>query len=327
MYNESENVRGLINKVTAVLEKVGCLWEVVCVNDGSNDDTLAHLVMAHDSDRRIKIIDFSRNFGKECALSAGINYATGDAVITMDADFQHPSETIENFIEKWKNGADIVFGIRKSRVNEALLKRTGAKIFYYLMGKMTSLPNHDKIGDFCLLDRKVVQVLNQLPENNRFMKGLFSWVGFRQDVVEYELMDRKTGRSKWNYWRLFNFALDGITSFSSIPLRIWTYLGLALFASSILYAFKVIFVKIFMGIDVPGYPSLMVAVLFLGGIQLVSSGILGEYIGRVYLEIKSRPLYVVRGLYGISPQDPCTNRFGIGSDQTAGAKDFSDIGR
>ncbi len=191
-----------------------------------------------------------------------------------------------------------MFGVRRSRDKESLLKRLASKIFYHLFGRISGIPNHNRIGDFCLLDAKVADVVRQLPEKNRFMKGLFAWVGFEKAYVMYDLQDRHAGRTKWNYWRLWNFALDGITSFSTIPLRIWTYVGFTIAAMSILYAGKIIYQELVHGIDVPGYASLMVAMLFLGGIQLISFGIFGEYLGRIYIEVKGRPKYLVRKSYG-----------------------------
>lgn len=312
MYNEEANIRLFYEDVSKVLDNLECTWEVVCVNDGSKDNTLAQLVQLNQSDARVKVIDFSRNFGKELALSAGIDFATGHAVIPIDADLQHPPEVIGEMLDKWKDGADIVFGVRRSREKESLPKRLLSKIFYKLFGKISGIPNHNRIGDFCLLDAKVADIIRKLPEKNRFMKGLFAWVGYNKAYVIFDLQDRNAGHTKWNYWRLWNFALDGITSFSTIPLRIWTYVGFTIATLSILYAGKVIFHALAHDIDVPGYASLMVALLFLGGIQLISLGIIGEYLGRIYIEVKGRPKYLIRESYGFDSSSNC-----IRSENTA----------
>ncbi|GBD39761.1 putative glycosyltransferase [bacterium HR37] len=298
MYNEAENVSPFYESVSRVLNDIGLPWEMICVNDGSRDNTLTYLIALHQRDPRVKVVDFSRNFGKEVALSAGIDYATGDAVVTIDADLQHPPDVIKELISKWYDGCDIVFAVRRTRKVEGLFKRITTRIFYRVLGWLANIPNHDKIGDFCLLDKRVLEVLRKLPEHNRFMKGLFAWVGFKQDFVVYDLNTRKRGATKWSYWRLWNFALEGITSFSTIPLRMWTYIGFAIALVSFLYAAFIIVHTLVLGIDVPGYASLIVSILFMGGIQLISLGIIGEYIGRIYNEVKERPLYIVREAYG-----------------------------
>jgi glycosyltransferase involved in cell wall biosynthesis len=304
MYNEAENVLVFYEQVSLVLNKLGFSWEIVCVNDGSKDDTLALLLSLNKQDPRVKVIDLTRNFGKELALSAAIDYASGDAIISIDGDLQHPPEAIIDLVDKWRKGAEIVFGVRRTREKESAVKRFSSKAFYSLLGKISEIPNHKGIGDFCLLDRRVVNILRKLPERNRFMKGLFSWVGFNQDFVVYDVKERNAGETKWNYWRLWNFALDGITSFSTLPLRIWTYVGGVLASLSIAYATFIVLRTIILGIDVPGYASLIVAILFLGGVQLISLGVIGEYLGRVYSEVKERPLYITRKVYGFKDTKP-----------------------
>ena len=302
MFNEAENIHKFFSRLKAVLEKVGCLWEVICINDGSEDATLSCLISFHQQDSRVKVIEFSKNFGKEYAISAGIHHASGDAIIVIDSDLQHPPETIIDFIGRWRNGSEIVFGVRHSRENEKVLKRISSKMFYFIFGKLTKNRSYQNISDFCLLDKKVVNIIKEFPEQNRFMKGIIAWVGFKQDFVEYRLQKRNAGQSKWNYWRLWNFAIEGITSFSTITLRIWTYIGFTLSFISFLYAGKIVLEKIIFGIAVPGYASLIVAITLLGGVQMLSLGIIGEYIGRIYIEVKNRPLFIIRKLYGFDQE-------------------------
>lgn len=314
VYNEAANIRVFYDRVVEALDKWDVTWEVVFVNDGSKDETLASLLALHGQDPRVRIIDFSRNFGKECALSAGIEHASGDGVVSIDADLQHPPAVIPQMIDKWRAGADIVFGVRRTRKHESALKGWAAQAFYQTLGYLTDIPSPNNLGDFCLIDRKVVEVLRQLPEQNRFIKGLFAWVGFRQDFLAYDLQARHGGKTKWSYWRLWNFALEGITSFSTVPLRIWTYLGFVFAVVSMLYAtFIIVRVSVY-GIDVPGYASLIVAILFLGGVQLISLGVIGEYLGRVYIEVKGRPLYIVRNLYGFRDVE---EKYGMGEPPTS----------
>lgn len=299
IYNEAANIAPFYERASKVLDGLTTQWEIICVNDGSRDDSISFLVSLHQQDPRIKVVDLSRNFGKEVALSAGINYISGDAIITIDADLQHPPEVITEMVKKWHEGYEIVFATRRSRKAESWLKRNTSKVFYWLLGWLTDIPSHNKIGDFCLLDRRVVEALKQFPEHNRFMKGLFAWVGFKQNFVMYDMHERNSGTTKWNYWRLWNFAIEGITSFSTVPLQVWTYMGFYIALLSLIYATVIAVRTLALGIDVPGYASLMVSILFIGGVQLISLGIIGEYIGRIYKEVKGRPLYLVRKLYGI----------------------------
>ncbi|PZO55629.1 MAG: glycosyltransferase [Phormidesmis priestleyi] len=299
LYCEASNLDLLFSRLEAVLNRLGCPYEIVCVDDGSSDDTIEGLQMHRQRNPRIKIVALSRNFGKELALTAGIDYACGAAVVPIDADLQDPPELIEALVAKWKEGYDVVYAKRRSRQGETWLKRATANSFYRVMERMSKVPIPRDTGDFRLLDRRVVEVIKRLPERTRFMKGLFAWVGYRQTEVMYDREPRYSGETKWNYWRLWNFAIDGIASFSLAPLRIWSYIGLIFAAISFLYGSFLLLRTLFLGIDVPGYASLMVAVLFLGGIQMVSLGVLGEYLGRVYEEVKGRPLYLVRDAYGI----------------------------
>lgn len=301
LYNEEPNIDHLFERLVSVLERLNMKYEIVCVNDGSKDNTLKYLLEHHRRNPAIKVIGLSRNFGKEIALTAAIDYARGAAVVPIDADLQDPPELIEQLIAKWREGYDVVYATRRSRQGESWIKRFTAQAFYKTIAQMSRVAIPSNTGDFRLLDRRVVDALKQMPERNRFMKGLFAWVGFKQTSVLYDRPQRYKGATKWNYWRLWNFAIDGITSFSFLPLKVWSYIGLVLSLLSFLYASFLIIRTLLFGIDVPGYASLMVAVLFLGGVQLLTLGILGEYLGRVYEEVKGRPLYLVRECYGFDP--------------------------
>jgi len=302
LYNEEKNIDYLFQRLESVLDKVGLTYEIICVNDGSRDRTLEKLVTHYHRNSCIKVINFSRNFGKEIALTAGIDFANGAAVIPIDADLQDPPELIEALIAKWQEGFDVVYATRRTRQGETWLKRFTANAFYRVIGQMTAVTIPCDTGDFRLLDRRVVVALKQLPERTRFMKGLFAWVGFRQTAIYYDRDQRYQGQSKWNYWRLWNFAVDGITSFSLAPLKIWSYIGIFLSFIAFIYAFFLVLRTLILGVDVPGYASLMVVILFLGGMQLVTLGIIGEYLGRVYEEVKGRPLYLIRDIYGIETE-------------------------
>ncbi|MFB2937522.1 glycosyltransferase family 2 protein [Aerosakkonemataceae cyanobacterium BLCC-F154] len=302
LYNEELNIDYLFERLESVLERLSSTYEIVCVNDGSKDNTLKCLIDHHYRNSAIKVVNLSRNFGKEIALTAGIDYAVGAAVIPIDADLQDPPELIGELVEKWREGYDVVYATRRSRQGESWLKKITALAFYSTIGKMSRVPIPANTGDFRLLDRKVVEALKQLPERTRFMKGLFAWVGFKQTSVMFDRQPRLKGKTTWNYWRLWNFAIDGITSFSLLPLKVWGYLGFIISFISFLYASFLIIRTLIYGVDWPGYASLMVAVLFLGGIQLLTLGIIGEYLGRVYEEVKRRPLYLVRELYGVESQ-------------------------
>ncbi len=298
-YNEEKNVDYLFDRLINVLDKLETTYEIICVNDGSKDDTLNCLIKYHQTQPQIKVINLSRNFGKEIALTAGIDYATGEAIIPIDADLQDPPELIEQLVAKWREGYDVVYAMRRSRQGESWFKRFTANAFYQTIGKMSRVAIPPNTGDFRLLDRRVVEAIKKMPERNRFMKGLFAWVGFKQTSVLFDREPRFQGNTTWNYWKLWNFAIDGITSFSFLPLKVWSYIGLCVSCLSFLYASFLVIRTIFLGIDVPGYASLMVAVLFFGGVQLMTLGIIGEYLGRVYEEVKGRPLYFVRESYGI----------------------------
>lgn len=298
IYNEEENIGQLYPRVVAVLADITDSYEIICVNDGSSDSSYEMLTALNRADGRLKIINLSRNFGKELALSAGLDMTSGEIVIPIDADLQDPPELIKDLVEKWREGYDIVNACRRSRQGESWLKRTTARGFYRFMNRLSDIKIPENTGDFRLLSRQAVEVLKGMPERTRFMKGLFAWVGFRQATIYYDRQPRYAGKSKWNYWKLVNFAFDGFASFSTIPLRVWSYCGVVLSLLSLCYALFLIIRTIIYGRDWPGYASTMVAILFIGGIQLISLGVIGEYLGRIYSEVKQRPLYVVRNRVG-----------------------------
>ena len=299
MLNEAEMVPIIVGRLTEVLTKVGEPFEIIAVNDGSTDDTAALLDDAHDADARIKVLHLSRNFGKELALTAGFDHASGDAVIAIDADLQDPPELIEEFVRLWREGYDVVYGQRSDRKTDTAMKRATANWFYRVMHRLSRIDIPASAGDFRLMDRKAVDALNRLRERNRFMKGLFAWVGYRQIAVPYSRLPRAAGKTKFSYWRLWNFAIDGITSQSTVPLRIAGYLGLLTASVAVAYGLFLIIRTILVGVDVPGFASIMVAVLFLGGVQLMVLGVIGEYLGRVFEETKHRPIYLVRSSKGV----------------------------
>ncbi len=294
MHNESENVAAFYARTHAVLDRTGEPWEIVCVDDGSRDDTLDRLVALHRRDPRVRVIELSRNFGKEIALTAGIDAAVGDAVIPIDADLQDPPELIPDMLAKWREGYDVVYATRIERAGETWLKKATAGGFYRLMERLSDVPMPPNTGDFRLMARPAVDALREARERNRFMKGLFAWVGFRQYSLGYHRDPRAAGTTKWSYWRLIRLAIEGITSFSSAPLQIATWLGLAVASLSFVYGVVRIVITLLYGNPVAGYPSLMVVILFLGGVQLITLGIIGAYVGRIYQEVKGRPLYIVR---------------------------------
>lgn len=297
MYNEEDGLSVLLDRLCPVLDALGESYEIVCIDDGSRDGTLAALKAAQERIPQIVAVELSRNFGKESALSAGLDLARGQAVIPFDADLQDPPDLIPALVAKWREGFDVVLARRENRKAEGHLKRFTAWAFYRTHNVLAEHPIPNNVGDFRLMDRRVVDVLKQLPERRRFMKGLFAWVGFKTATIDFERAARAAGDTKWNYWKLWNFALEGITSFSSLPLRFWSYVGAAVAAISFLYAAFIVLFTLFAGIDVPGYASLLVIVLFLGGLQLLSLGLLGEYVGRIYAEVKGRPLYVLRRVH------------------------------
>lgn len=304
-YNEGDGVALYYRALCDVMAQVPTVrFEVICVDDGSRDDTLALLVALSKQDARFKVGELSRNFGKEAAMTAGIDIAHGDAVVIIDADLQDPPSLIPEMIQRWQAGADVVLARRSDRSVDSLLKRKTAEWFYNMHNRMSHIRIPENVGDFRLMSRAAVDALKQLPEQQRFMKGLFAWVGFRTEIIDYKRQERTAGTTKFTGWKLWNFALEGITSFSTVPLRMWTYVGGTVALLTILYAAYIVLRTLITGIDVPGYASLLVAVLFMGSLQLMSIGILGEYIGRIYIESKRRPPYLLRAVHGRTEHMP-----------------------
>ena len=310
MRNEQAMLDLLFARLFPVLDVIGETYEIICVNDGSTDETLARLVDLHSKNASLRIVDLSRSFGKEAALTSGMEHARGDAVVVMDADLQDPPELIKDFIATWKSGSQVVYGARRSRDQDGFFKRVSAQKFYALFNHLSDTPIPPDAGDFRLMDRVAVDALLRLPEHSRFMKGMFAWVGFKQTGVPFDRPERPAGDTKWPFWSLYKFALDGIFSFSTVPLRVWTWVGSMAAVFALVYAAFLIVRTLIYGADVPGYASLMVAVLFFGGVQLISTGVLGEYIGRIYRDSKARPLYIVNQTIGFKdhPKKPAKSR-------------------
>jgi glycosyltransferase involved in cell wall biosynthesis len=293
LYNEAAVIVAFHERLGAVLDRVGLSTEIIYVNDGSTDESLSSLLALRQRDQRIAIVDLSRNFGKELALTAGLDHALGDAVVVIDADLQDPPELIPELIAGWNQGYDVVSAQRISREGESWLKRLTAALFYRLLERSMPTPVPRDTGDFRLLSRRALDATNSLRERHRLMKGLFAWIGFPQLSVPYRREARYAGRSKWSYWRLWNLALEGLTSFTIAPLRLASYLGAAVALFAFVYAAVIVYKTLAYGDPVRGYPSLMVTILFLGGVQLLSLGVIGEYLGRIFNETKHRPLYLV----------------------------------
>ncbi|MCW2265086.1 glycosyltransferase involved in cell wall biosynthesis [Gluconobacter cerinus] len=297
-YNEEGLVAVFADKVIPILDEIsGVKWIIVCIDDGSKDATLEQLVALSFKDSRFQILELSRNFGKEAALTAGLDAADADAVVIIDADLQDPPEVISQMVKAWREGAEAVLGRRVDRSSDSALKRRTAAWFYDLHSKISHVPIPENVGDFRLMDRCVVEALKRLPERQRFMKGLFAWVGFRTVMIDYVRIPRSVGTTKFSVFSLWNFALEGFTSFSTIPIRLWTYLGIMGASCSILYGFFIVIRTIFFGNSVPGYASLFTAIVLFSSVQILSIGMMGEYIGRIYMETKQRPIYVLRKKY------------------------------
>lgn len=303
MYNEEAVISHTYERLKAVMENCGDTYELIFVNDGSRDRTVEIMQEISVRDAHVKLIDFSRNFGHQVAISAGMDYAAGDAVVVIDADLQDPPEVILQMIAKWKQGYEVVYAKRIKRHGETLFKKTTAKMFYRLLASMTSVEIPTDTGDFRLIDQKVCAVLRGLKEKNRYVRGLVSWVGFRQTMVEYVREERFAGETKYPLKKMIRFALDGITSFSHKPLKIASYIGFALSLSSFLYLFFVVFQRLFTNWTVPGWTSIVGVNLLFNGIVLMLLGVIGEYIGRIYDESKDRPLYIVRETFGYGDKE------------------------
>lgn len=305
--NEEEVVQTFVTEVSAVLEQLGVTYEILFIDDGSTDATAEVITDISRRDPSVKLVQLSRNFGKEAALTAGLEWAGGDAVVPMDVDLQDPPEVIRDFVRLWREGYDTVIGKRQSRDSDTRAKRLSAQLFYSIYNRLAERPIEADVGDFRLMNRKVVAATLRLRERNRFMKGLFGWAGYRTAMVPYERASRKAGQTKFNYWRLWNFALDGITSFSTVPLRIWSYVGGVVAFGAVLYLTLIVLQTLLFGRETPGWASVMVVVLLLGAVQLITLGIFGEYLGRLYIEAKGRPIYQVMRTEGelAPPEDVC----------------------
>jgi len=301
MHNEMEVLDAFFARIAEATAGLGVEVEIICVDDGSRDATLQGLIDHARRDPAVKVIALARNFGKEAAMTAGIEAAGGDMIVPIDADLQDPPELIAEFVRLWEAGYDVVYGSRADRSSDTAMKRTTARLFYRVFNRVSDLEIPESAGDFRLMDRQVVEALKTLPESNRFMKGLFAWVGFRQIGVPYVRPGRAAGTSSWGYLRLMRFAIDGITSFSTAPLRMWTALGLVAAIVAVIGAIALIVRVLIVGREAPGYASLMVVLLFSFASQMIAFGVLGEYVGRLYQEAKGRPIYVVRARIGFDP--------------------------
>jgi glycosyltransferase involved in cell wall biosynthesis len=303
VFNEEAYLAPLVERLARGLEGLELTWSALFVDDGSTDATLERLRALAAGDARISALALSRNFGKEAALAAGLRRAKGDAVVLMDADLQHPPEAIPQFVDAWRAGAKIVFGLRRDRVGESVGRTRLAKLFYGLFRMVSETPIPDGVTDFLLLDRQAADALNSLGERCRFSKGLYAWIGFRSAYVPFSVGERETAASRWSMLALARYAFDGLASFSSLPLKMWSYLGLVISAAAIAYSLYFVVETLVFGADVPGFPSLIVSITFFAGVQLISLGVLGEYVSRVFQEVKARPLYVVAEEIGSPPVD------------------------
>jgi len=298
VFNEEGAVGKFVSTMSDVVREAGVRAEFVFANDGSTDNTLVDLFDLQASDPRVRIVNLSRNFGKEAALTAGLAESRGHVVVPIDVDLQDPPQLLIPFLEKWRAGYDVVYGVRKGRDTDGFVKRITANTFYRIFNALSPTPIPENVGDFRLIDRRVVDAILSMGERNRFMKGLFAWVGYPSIGVEFERPERADGQSKWTLWRLWNFALDGITSFSTAPLRIWTYIGITLAGACSIYAFVILTLAITGRIDdAPGFASQLLVILFLGAVQLIALGLIGEYLARVLTETKQRPVYILEGVY------------------------------
>jgi len=297
VFDDAESIAAFLAALRPVLERSVASWTVLFVNDGSRDDTLARILAERTQDARIAVLDLARNFGKEAALSAGLDRTRARAVVPMDVDLQDPPDLIEDFVARWRDGFDVVYARRASRRGDGWCKRFTARAFYRIYNRFSSVAVPVDVGDYRLMDQRVIDVLRAMPERARFLKGMYAWAGFRQCAVDFQRSERHSGQSKWRWRALFGYAVDGLISFSAVPLRLWTVLGLSVAIGTLGYAGWLVLRTLIYGRDVPGYASLMVGVLFMNALVLISVGVLGEYIARIYEEVKARPLYVVRDFH------------------------------
>ena len=305
--NEQRSIPLLERRLTLALETLGRPFDVIFVDDGSTDKTLAVLRELNARDPRFKTVSLSRNFGKEIAVAAGLKHATGDGVVIMDGDLQHPPETITEFVKRWDEGYEVVYGRRRGRDADSPIIRFTSRAFYRIFKAMSGTELPDGAGDFRLLDRKAVDALNRINERARFNKGLYAWIGFKSVGVPFDVEARHDGASRWKPRRLFAFAMDGFASFSTMPLKVWSYLGLIVSAFAFLYALVFLAKTLIFGIDQPGFPTMIISVMLLSGVQLISLGVIGDYLGRVYEEVKRRPLFLVGERIGV-PDMPFDER-------------------
>ncbi|MBI5400232.1 glycosyltransferase family 2 protein [Candidatus Saganbacteria bacterium] len=299
VFNEVANLFVLYDRLGAVLKPLGVSYEIIFVDDGSTDNSWAFISELAKNDQQVRALSFSRNFGHMLALTAGLDAAHGEAVITLDADLQHPPELIPELVRAWQNGAEIVNSVRQDTVGAGIFKKVAADFFYWLMARLTKINLPANAADYRLLDRKVVETLKEMKERSRFLRGLISWVGYKQEHIPYQAAARFSGRTKYSFSKMLAFAVDGLASFSPFPLRLATYLGLLGSFSSFLYIIYAICVHLFTSQTIPGWTSVLVAVLFLGGVQLIFLGVIGEYLSRVFDEVKARPLYIVSRKIGL----------------------------
>ena len=302
VFNESAVLVDFHRQMSAVMIETGSDYELIYIDDGSSDNSVDQLNQIRKSDAHVALIELSRNFGKEIALSAGLDHARGEAIIIIDADLQDPPDVVHTFLEEWRSGYDVVYGRRTDRRGESRAKKLTAKWFYRTLNYLSDVEIPEDVGDFRLLSRRAVDALISLPERHRYMKGLYAWIGYPQKSVPYVREPREAGESKWSYWRLWNFALEGITSFSDVPLKVATYVGVFTSSVAFLYGLFLLVRTLIWGNPVPGYPSLIIVMLFLGGVQLICLGIIGEYLARTFQESKGRALYFVKGYHPVKEQ-------------------------
>jgi glycosyltransferase involved in cell wall biosynthesis len=298
VYNEGGNIYTFYQRMINVLAQLGMPYEIIFINDGSKDNSAEHILALREKNACVKLINLSRNFGKEIASTAGLDYATGDIIVPIDADLQDPPELIIRMVQAWQAGYDVVYATRKGRAGESFLKKITAHLFYKVLNALSEINIPENTGDFRLFSRQVLQSLKQVREKCRFMKGIYSWVGFRQTAIFYERHARSKGHSKWTYAKLWRLAIEGITAYSTVPLQFATYLGCLTACGAFVYSIIFLFKTLFFGNAVPGYPSLLIFLLFFSSVQLIALGIIGEYVGRIYLESKDRPLYIAQNAFG-----------------------------
>ncbi|MEM7774322.1 MAG: glycosyltransferase family 2 protein [Pseudomonadota bacterium] len=304
VFNEYGGLDELLARLQPSLDATGLTWDILFVDDGSRDGTFERLAVLHGEDQRIQVLSLSRNFGKEIAIAAGLQHARGDAVIIMDSDLQHPPELIGEFVQRWQQGYRIVFGQRMDRDTDSPVRSFFSRSFYQLYNALVESDIPPGAGDFRLLDRKAVDAMNQLGESSRFNKGLFAWIGFKSVGVPFTVSERAHGVSKWSFRKLARFAIDGLTSFTTLPLRVWSLLGALISLVAFVYAMVVLVQTLVFGTNLPGFPTLAISIMFFSGVQLISLGVLGEYLGRVYEEVKARPLYIVADAVGLDDAGP-----------------------